>query len=239
MSQTSAVRAKSVWKGGLGPAEARPGGLRSVVIDDDSALLEQSYNLRYQVYCVERGFLPAGDYPDQQEIDEFDAHSVHIGVLNTEGQLVGTGRLVEPSAAGLPLLQHCELFEDTPLDTQARAVEVSRLAVSREVYRREGADLVLHISKGLYQASKRRGFTHWLAATERSLQRLMIKYGFPWKVTGPETDYYGLVSPYLMNLREFDQVILSGRIGMLSEFLDGLEPQFRPRDIWQLIEALQ
>jgi hypothetical protein len=42
-----------------------------------------------------------------------------------------------------------------------------------------------------------------------------------------------------MNLREFDRVILSGRLPVLSGFLDGLEPEFRPKTLEQLIEALQ
>ena len=38
-------------------------------------LLAQSYRLRYQVYCLERKFLPAEDYPAGLELDEFDSHS--------------------------------------------------------------------------------------------------------------------------------------------------------------------
>ncbi len=80
----------------------------------------------------------------------------------------------------------------------------------------------------LYQASKRHGFTHWLAATERSLQRLVVKYHFPFRQVGPETDYFGLVAPYLMDLADFDAEILSGDVPALSRFLDGLEPELRP-----------
>ena len=49
-------------------------------------------------------------------------------------------------------------------------------------------------------------------AAERSLRRLITRYGFPFSAIGPESDYYGLVSPYVMDLREFDTVIASGRI---------------------------
>jgi N-acyl amino acid synthase of PEP-CTERM/exosortase system len=224
------------------------------VIDNDPRLLEQSYQLRYQVYCLERGFLPAEDYPDHREVDQFDPHSVHIGVMNMQNELLGTARLVQPSGAGLPLFDHCTLFDDAPPldDPPFRVIETSRLAVSREDNRGQGVpagsdvsegrksgEIVLEIYKGVYQESKRRGFTHWLAATEKSLQRLMVRYGFPWKAVGPETDYYGAVSPYLMNVREFDNVILSGRISVLDRFLDGLESEFMPRDIWELVEALR
>jgi N-acyl amino acid synthase of PEP-CTERM/exosortase system len=250
MSQTSTIQTRTVSKAGHSERDGASDGLTSLVIDNDPHLLEQSYHLRYQVYCLERGFLPAAKYPDGREVDDFDAHSIHLGVLNTEGKLVGTVRLVEPSDAGLPMFHHCTLFEDSPSlhETSVRVVETSRLAISRQYNRgrsdgfydleglsglmdipeRRKGDIFLHLYKGGYQASKRRGFTHWLAATEKSLQRLMIRYGFPWKAIGAEVDYYGRVSPYLMDLREFDDVILSRRIAVLRTFLDGLEPEFMP-----------
>src|SRR5688572_31991339 len=106
----------------------------SQIIDDAPQLLEESYRLRYQVYCQERGFLPAGDYPDEIEVDLFDRHSVHVGVLNLQGEVIATARLIARSDAGLPLLHHCTLFAGAALldDTTRRVVEVSRLAVSRK-----------------------------------------------------------------------------------------------------------
>ncbi len=222
-----------------------------LVLDDAPQLLRESHSLRYQVYCLERRFLPTGHYPGGLEIDRFDTSSVHVGVVNTSGEVVATARLVEPTEAGLPFLERCSLFShETPLHSPGRrVVEVSRLAVSRKYNRRAGdgfyslqgraarrdgperrggGEIVMTLYKALYQVSKRRGFTHWLAATEKSLQRLVARYGFPFRAVGPETDYYGCVSPYLMDLREFDAVILSGRVPLLNGFLDGLEPGFRP-----------
>lgn len=226
----------------------------SQVIDDVPRLLEESYILRYQVYCLERGFLPAEHYPEGREVDLFDPHAVHFAVLNQQAEVVATARLVQRSDRGLPLFGHCSFFPDAPslADGSQRVVEVSRLAVSRKYNRRagdqfyglegrtdsgdgrrrrEGGEIVMTLYKALYQASKRRGFTHWLVATEKSLQRLVAKYGFPFVAIGPETDYYGLVSPYLMDLREFDSVILSRRVSLLNEFLDGLEPEFTPVEV--------
>jgi N-acyl amino acid synthase of PEP-CTERM/exosortase system len=222
-----------------------------VVLDETPRLLNDSYSLRYQVYCLERGFLRAADYPDHLETDVFDRHSVHVGVVTSQGVLVATARLIEQSEAGLPLLEHCKIFtHETSLDDPARrVVEVSRLSVSRrfnrragdEFYslqgatvrpdspeRRGGGEIVLTLYKALYQASKRRGYTHWLVATEKSLLRLVAKYGFPFRVIGPETDYYGTVSPYLMDLKEFDAVISGHRMAALDDFLAGLEAEFRP-----------
>jgi hypothetical protein len=86
----------------------------------------------------------------------------------------------------------------------------------------------LALAKAIYQATKRLSATHWIVATETSLQRLLAHYGFPFRAIGPECDYGGRVSPYLMNLEQFDQVILSRRVPELDDFVVGLEPQYGP-----------
>ena len=102
-------------------------------IDDDSRLLDQSYRLRFQVYCMEREFLEAGDYPDQREIDEFDNSSVHLGVVDSQGELAGTARLIHANPRGFPMLRYCAFFPEVQtLDSpHVVPVEVSRVAISR------------------------------------------------------------------------------------------------------------
>jgi N-acyl amino acid synthase of PEP-CTERM/exosortase system len=222
---------------------------RTQALDDSPALMEQSYALRYHVYCRERNFLPADDYPTGLEKDRFDQHSVHVGVLDAWGDLAATARVVSLTKAGpgLPLFHHCRIFADETelLDPDNNVVEISRLAMSRRYRRRpqngvpERRDVrrqaFLTLLKGIYQATKRMEATHWLAATEESLQRLVEQYGFPFRVIGPQVNYGGPVAPYLMNLAEFDKTILSGRIPILEEFLDGLEPEFHPLNpsVWR------
>src|SRR5688572_26885229 len=98
------------------------------IVDGVPHLLEESYRLRYQVYCLERCFLPAADYPDGLEVDRFDRHSVHVAVLNLRGEVIATARLIEPSDEGLPLFDRCSLFAGVPLLVGATRspVEVSR-----------------------------------------------------------------------------------------------------------------
>lgn len=239
--------------------DGRPRYFEGRPIDDSPELLEKSYALRYQVYCLEREFLDASNYPDHQETDKFEPHSLHFGTMDLRGELVGTARLVMANPAGFPLFQHCTVFpEETELYLPGNTVvEVSRLSVSRNYRRRKGdglygvqgaaafnvvterregetklgGELVVSLYKALYQASKRRGITHWLCATERSLYRLLQKYGFPLRLIGPEMDYFGPVAPYLMDLSAFDAVILSGDKPVLDDFLVGLEAHFRPRHV--------
>ena len=228
--------------------------LNARVIDDSPALTEASYRLRFQVYCRERRFLDAGNYPAAAETDEFDAHAIHVGAIDANGQLAGTARLVRDSALGLPMFRHCSVASEHADTCRGPAVlEVSRLSVSRYYSRRDGDDVYgvteqpvpdrviirdrrrridgevfLAVTKALYQASKRLGATHWLAATETSLHRILVRFGLPFRQVGPESDYFGMVAPYLMEIAELDAVIASGRLPVLTEFADGLEPMLSP-----------
>ena len=220
---------------------------RPVTIDDSPHLLEKSHRLRYQAYCLERRFLRAEDYPNQLEFDEFDRDSVHVGVLDAEGELAGTARIVKPNSAGLPLFLHCTLFplETTFAESGNTVVEISRVCINRRYTRRradvfsdapgargiqmstrfprtsgatERDDVFVTLVKALYHATKRLGATHWIIAVEKSLRRRIARYGLPFQLAGPEVDYYGLVAPYIMSVAEFDQVIHGRQFASLDDF---------------------
>lgn len=225
-------------------------------IIDDTRYLRDSYGLRYEVYCHEQQFLAPEDYPSRLEIDSYDDHAIHVGAINREGLLVGTLRLVLPSARGFPLLEHCELFgeykylADPANPARTSAVEISRLAVSKS-YRRRANDglyglaetedkmthqqrdgeaprrrnrpeLVLGLYRTMYQYSKRQGMTHWLAAMEKTLLRLLHRYQFGFKPIGPEVDYYGLVTPYLAEIAQLEEGLRQRCPELFAQFAQGL-----------------
>ncbi len=182
-------------------------------------------------------------FPDGREVDVFDQHAVHLGVLDAANRLVATARLVRRTEDGLPMYGHCSLLVRDPVleDFVAPLVEISRLAVSRQYNRRkrdqhyglegghssaigrerrEGGEIVMTLYRAVYQASKRHGFTHWLAATERSLQRLLTRFRLPFTQVGPETDYYGMVAPYLLDLSLLDREVLGGAVPAIRDWLD-------------------
>lgn len=234
-------------------------GLQARLLDEDPLLLAQSYRLRYQVYCVERRFLSADDYPDQLEFDAFDRDSVHVGAVDRHGALVATARLVKPNRDGLPLFRYCSLFPyERTLDEVANAVvEVSRVSISRAYARhRETAPLAelalsqadpdasgsvrverrlrtsepfLTLLKAIIYGARCVGATHLIGATDAALHRRLVRFGFPYRVAGPSVDYYGPVAPHIMSLAEFDQAVVGGEFPALDGFPIGLEPRPWPR----------
>ena len=229
-----------------GEGPAMTGAFRPVTIDDSPQLLETSHRLRYQAYCLERRFLRAEDYPNQLEFDDFDRDSVHVGVLGAEGQLAGTARIVKPNSAGLPAFRHCSLFSaDTTLAGEGnKVVEISRVCINRRYTRRrdegicEGSqavasgdgrrDVFATLIEAVYHATKRLGATHWLIAIEKPLRRRLARYGLPFQLAGPEVDYYGRVAPYIMNMAEFDRVIIGRQFAALDDFALELPPGLWP-----------
>lgn len=214
-------------------------GLQARLLDEDPLLLAQSYRLRYQVYCVERRFLSADDYPDQLEFDAFDRDSVHVGAVDRHGMLVATARLVKPNRDGLPLFRYCSLFPyERTLDEVANTVvEVSRVSISREYVRHREADRRLRnaepfltLLKAVISGARGVGATHLIGATDAALHRRLVRFGFPYRVAGPSVDYYGPVAPHIMSLAELDQVILSGHFPALDGFPVGLPRPWPRRD---------
>jgi len=221
---------------------------------DGSEALQASYALRYEVYCLERGFLPAADYPDASESDDCDDRSLHFGAFYKDGGLAGTARLIQGALAELPVARRCVIDRSVlpPGSDSTPVLEISRLAVSR-AFRRRATDgvlpdqfrersppaappphrrrscpeLVLGLYKVMYQETKRRGVEWWFAAMEQTLVRLLQRCHFSFHAIGPEVDYYGPVAAYVARISDLETEVYAHQPDLLREFADGLE-----RDLW-------
>ena len=117
---------------------------RFITISNNEPLINEVYRLRYKVYCEEWGFEKPEDHPGGLEMDQFDAHSVHIGaVLKETGLLIGTIRIIMNSNMGFPIENHCRIEKDLSWLDKARIGEISRLAVSKD-YRKRAIDKLIY-----------------------------------------------------------------------------------------------
>jgi N-acyl amino acid synthase of PEP-CTERM/exosortase system len=193
-------------------------------------MIERAYELRYQVYCLERGFLAALDYPDGRESDDYDEDSAHFYACNRRQELVGYVRLVPPDAQGrLPWQDYCEeLISGVRLPAATHGAEISRLMI-RSDYRRcrtdavakpeapgrdavepgdlraESHRIMLSLYRQMYRHSLASDIRYWYAAMERPLAKLLQRLDFGFLRIGPETNYFGPVAPYIADLRELEQ----------------------------------
>jgi N-acyl-L-homoserine lactone synthetase len=186
----------------------------------DLALMRKVHELRFQIYCLEQGFLDAVDYPEGCESDEHDLHSFHFASCDDGGDVAGYVRLVRPDPIGtFPFQNHCLTLEGEASPPAHLCAEISRLMVSAS-YRRQpdrSPTILCNLFMQMHACSVRHGVRYWYAAMERSLVRVLQRMlGIEFRQIGPVTDYYGPVAPYLIDLREVEVRIRQRRPELLG-----------------------
>ena len=170
-----------------------------IVVAKTDDELDEVFRLRYQVYCLERGFEPA---VGGREIDRFDGNASHVLIRHQESrQAVGTARLVLPvggdNGIEMPIDQICDapLLRRLPRD---RTAEISRFALSKR-YRTEGGAtgslLRLMLTKAILALSGQIGLTHWCALMDPCLLRLLRASAIHFEPVGPLVEYHGFRQP--------------------------------------------
>ena len=81
-----------------------------VVLANTAESKKIHFNLRYQIYCIEKGFEEAKQFPDELEKDEYDDRAVHFLIKHkADQQWVGTFRLIIDKFHDLPISQHAQI----------------------------------------------------------------------------------------------------------------------------------
>jgi N-acyl amino acid synthase of PEP-CTERM/exosortase system len=192
--------------------------------------INEVFELRYQVYCIDRPFEDPNCFADKREHDAYDPRSAHALVRHrASGDGVAAVRIVmsgdTPEQAYFPMEGSCvhqmdrhaqNAFAGAPRE---RIAEISRMAVSREFRRRlneanapsgisdfacysdweNGKRALPYISLGLFaailQMSVKHGITHWTAAMEPALLRMLKQFGVEFDHVGPVLEYHGRRRP--------------------------------------------
>ena len=188
---------------------------------DKPPFVGAAYRLRYQIYCVEKGFEDSAAHPNELERDEFDSHAVQGLLLHRPtGTALGTARLVLPlpktperSFVIQRLLRHesARLAASAPI---ASTAEVSRFSISKLSLRRlsvpkndgspvdyrAGPLMRLGLIQMLIRMSVANGITHWYCVIEPSLKRMLDAMAFYVEPVGPLVDFHGVRQPCVCTL---------------------------------------
>ena len=230
---------------------------------EKSDMIEEIFRLRYEIYCIERGYLAAEDFSGGLETDAYDGCSTHFAGYNMDSQIVGSVRLVQPTSAQVfPFEEHCSVFETFTLPPREQTGEISRLVVRKSYRRRQGDSmqgvskeflekqgpmviqagstkkrkgdsprLLLGLYREMYRHSKAHGIRYWYAAMERSLAFSLRKMGFIFIPIGPTTDYYGPVTPFIVDLNELNDTLRKENPLLAAWFND------EPIPIWLRVQT--
>jgi N-acyl amino acid synthase of PEP-CTERM/exosortase system len=175
-----------------------------------------AHRIRYQVYCVEHSH-ERSDNPAVLEADEFDSHAVQSLLIHRATKsALGTVRLILPLADELERSfavqrvmdeNSLRMFNQLPLNSTA---EVSRFSISRQFCRavdtsgspesapsisNSGPLMRLGLMQGVVHMSMKHGITHWCAAMEPMLLRMLSAMGIRFRPVGPLVEYHGPRQP--------------------------------------------
>jgi N-acyl amino acid synthase of PEP-CTERM/exosortase system len=199
-----------------------------VVLANTAESKKIHFNLRYQIYCIEKGFEEAKQFPDEQEKDEYDDRAVHFLIRHkADQQWVGTFRLIIDKFDELPISQHAHIDHLHRVDPQKTVVEFSRLGILRPFQKHspkiangsEDADLCIvfnAISAGI-EYSRKCGTHKIYFLCRPSLSRIIGKMGIKCPQIGDKTLYRGIRYPYKFDLADFPLRLFATRHA-LQEF---------------------
>lgn len=172
------------------------------------------HKIRYQVFCVERGFEDPESFAAGQERDRWDESSQHFVVQDKEtGAGVAAGRIVLPTAGQLPVDGLGCISEDTVNRTSGHQVaEVSRICMVRGHVASERGLPVQAVTRagesevmlGLIRAVIRYSWDHEIPQiymlVTRPLARLLKRLGVDCTQVGEDIEYRGRRAPYLIDI---------------------------------------
>jgi len=198
--------------------------------------------IRHQVYCIEHPHEQSND-PDGLERDEFDTHAVHSLLMHrATNTALGTVRLILPVAGDLEHsfpVQHVldadasRIFNQLPLHSTA---EVSRFSISRQLRRstdasgsheqagfinNSGALMRLGLIQALVRMSLQHGITHWCAAMEPTLLRMLSAMAIRFRPVRPLVEYHGLRQPCYCVVDDILDAVRRERLSFWAILTDG------------------
>jgi len=107
------------------------------------------YQIRYHVFCLDKGFEDPGKSLSQEETDRWDEQSVHFLIREkATGQWVATMRMILPKAKPFPIESICNVsFPDEFTYKRDASCEISRLSMVKR-YRGHQGDAGISRSMG-------------------------------------------------------------------------------------------
>lgn len=181
--------------------------------------------IRYRVFCLERGYLDPASYPTGEEMDDWDDQSVHFIVREKKSGLwVASTRLIIPDSGSLPVEKINSLSPGFLTGIDRKNIgEISRFCIIKQnlsssnqfanVTRNqldwigaiEGKDQ-FEITWGMLRAISYYGISQGIDYSymiiTRAFSRLLNRMGIILYQSGAMTEYRGTRAPFLVDFHE-------------------------------------
>ena len=167
--------------------------------------LDDIFQLRFRVACLERGVQQDFNFQTGREKDEYDARAIHAIARHFDVMTVGTARLVPRTSLGLPLETTWPLAEAS----STRSAEVSKLAISRLALKVSGAssrEVLMGLLRVLCRESRLRGIQQWYLQLTEGMRRLFCRHGIQLTQVGIGRSFQN-VSLYVVQVAHLDEIL--------------------------------
>ncbi|MCU0564016.1 MAG: PEP-CTERM/exosortase system-associated acyltransferase [Desulfobacterales bacterium] len=207
--------------------------------------------VRYRVFCLEKGFEDATEFPDGRERDPWDEVSVHFAVREkATGNWVGATRIILPLAEQFPVEQQDGLVrehaEGVPRYTLS---EVSRICIVRDggpvvafpggasggatdevagvSNRRQERDVLLGLIRAIIEYCLDHGIRHGYMFVTDAFAKLLERLGVAFHQVGERTEYRGIRAPYFIDYALTKQQMCA-HSAEVAEHFEAWDQAYRP-----------
>jgi N-acyl amino acid synthase of PEP-CTERM/exosortase system len=180
-----------------------------VVLADTEWAKNIHYNLRYRVYCLERGYEDPQAYPDLRERDRYDDISTHFVIRSFEShEWLAALRLITVPFDSLPINRVSEIYNhQLPEFSKSEVAELSRLCAvtPKEKLTFGSASTTSWISMAFMRAARSYALEHniryFFVLIADSLARILNRAGIEFTPVGPISNYRGKRRPYIHDVQ--------------------------------------
>ena len=181
-----------------------------VLLADTAWAKNIHYNLRYRVYCVQRGYENPEAFPDGRERDRYDEFSKHFLIRSFEsGEWLAGLRIIRFPFEALPINRASQIDPDQLPDLKnSQVAELSRLcAVAPE--KKLAFDAIGPTTSWVSMAFMRAARAYAVENDIRylfvliadPLARILNRAGIEFVPVGPVSEYRGKRRPYIHDVR--------------------------------------
>lgn len=193
-----------------------------VVLADTEESKNIHYNLRYQIFCLEKGFEEAGRFKNEMEKDIYDDKAIHF-LVNSNNRWIGTFRLVVDQFGSLPFQKVTAFDSPQFLPHNFQAAEFSRLGILRPFQKlrngqppKESSENESEIMLKMLHAAREyccaNSIGYVICLCRRSIARVLNQFGIQARSIGPAIIHHGPRMPFALNLADshaFDSIVNS------------------------------
>ncbi len=211
-----------------------------VFLADTGLARKIHYQLRYDVYCEERGFEDATAFSEREEVDLFDERAVHFVVRDIHTKhWVAAMRLVLPGG-DFPIASLCKLDKEfLPDHVDGELAEISRLCIKREAFclddpkasaeegvleqslrkRQVATEIIFRFIYAAYDYSNQNGIGYWYFLATPALARMVSMAKIPFTPAGAACNHNGVRFPYFADI-EHSHCFASSKSKQIQRIID-------------------